>query len=105
MAYAATDLRLTHDRIAQDAVGVDLDVPFQTQHGPPDAGLQNEMRAGVGAQNTRHRAGTAKIRAPLLWLGILGQQAAFFALTAAIVIPVKITTFDTGRCSHGSSRR
>ncbi|MGD0845802.1 MAG: hypothetical protein ABSA06_15765 [Geobacteraceae bacterium] len=69
--------------------------PEPSRRRPVYFGTQFHERAGIRLEDRWDRAGPAQITAP-------GRtdQAAFFMLTTAVVVTVKIGAFGPGRCLH-----
>ena len=58
-------------------------------------GAQHHELARVGAQDGWDRARAAQVAGPAC-----GEQATLFVVAAAVVIPIKIFTFGSGRSFH-----
>ncbi len=99
----ATNLWVFHLDAIFSARGFHLDLLNQTKECSADTGVQDKVRACVCKQNIWYRAGLTKRRLPWLGSRIHLQQAAFFKVLAAIIIPVKIFTLFAVWCFHGFS--
>ena len=99
MTVPAANMRLTHIPVGLFAIGCDLNTPLKARgERAVNHPAQLEELTGIGLQNTWHRAGAAQIRRPGLVRGF--KQVAFFDITAAIVITVKILAFFADRSFH-----
>lgn len=67
-----------------------------------DATFQDQVGAGIGSQNTRHRAAFAQIWFPWWRLGVLGDETTFLMIPPPIVISIVIAAFRACRCNHSS---
>jgi len=59
-----------------------------------------QVRASIGLKDARYRAAKTQGRLPGQGRAGAGEQAAFFLVPAAMIIPIKETAFFTGRCAH-----
>ena len=99
MTFPTADMRLIHILMRLFAIGRDLHAPLKSRgERAADSPPQLKELTGIGLQNTWHRAGAAQIRRPGLVRGF--KQVAFFDITAAIVITVKILAFFADRSFH-----
>ena len=62
--------------------------------------MQNEMWAGIGQLDARNRAGFTQIGGPIPWWRHVSDQSAFFLVTTAKIIAIKIIAFFPGWSSH-----
>ena len=100
MALPAADLRFRNIALRFFAISVHLHTALK--HGSDGTGdlyLELHMLAGIGACDLRDGTCKAQVARPMLTLGL--EQAAFFHITATIVITVEMRAFFSSRCFHG----
>ncbi len=101
----ATDFGVFHFEPVFLAGRLDLNLLNQAKECSADARVQDEVRTRVRDQKIRNWAGLAQCRFPGFGCGVHLQQAAFFKVLAAIIIPVKILALFTVRCFHNFYHR
>jgi hypothetical protein len=99
MTIATTKMRLFNRATCLVTVGGYLDTLLKPgANGSPNLRPELKVLARIGTEYSRHRAGFTKIRSP----GLTGhfQEPAFFHVSSAKVISVKIAAFKSSGCFH-----
>jgi hypothetical protein len=102
MALPAANLRFFYIHVAFRAICRNIYFSTKNDELARDLWGQHQVWTGIGGQNIRNGAGFAQIRGPLNWSLTLINQAAFFMITATIIVTVKILALFTSRCSHAA---
>ena len=103
MALSAADVRFGDVPVRLLAVRAYLHTPLEPGgQGTSDCRAQLQEFTCVGEQNTRNRAGTAKVGAPVQVVRL--KQAALLNAAAPIVVPVEILAFPTRGRAHAQTR-
>jgi hypothetical protein len=84
---------------------VDLDTAAESQHARLQDGLQLEVGAGVGQEESRDRAATAVGGLPAWALRMAAEQAAFLPVVPPMKVGVVVRALLAGGCAHSGSDR
>ena len=104
MAVAAPNFGASDVGETLAAGGGDDDLASEAAPGLSDAGVEQQVPAGVDAQQLGDRTITAQPRRPALAVGrVRPDQASFLLIAAAIVVGVEVPALCAGGRFHGRS--
>ena len=99
MAFPTTYMRLGHIHLHFFTIRRNLNSPLEnSRDGSAHGGIQPQMFAGICTCNSRHRAGLAQIRRPVLPSGF--QQAAFLYVSTTEIVTIKVWALCARRSFH-----
>lgn len=90
---SAADVWIIHKVVGLAAIGMNHHLALETEHGLSDLRGDGHLLASIGALDVWHGAGLTQVGGPAELGRAAADQAAFFIVFAAKVIPVKIAAF------------
>ena len=99
MTFPATHMRLGYILLRFFTIRRNLNSPLENSRDrSAHCGIQPQMFAGICTRNSRHRAGLAQIRRPVLTSGF--QQAAFLYVSTTEIVTIKVWALCARRSFH-----
>ena len=100
MTLSTSYLRFSHLLIRFCAIGAYNHLLFKFTKGPFDLSMEDHMLACVGTDDSGYWAGFTQLGIPISGRRSIPNKAAFFVILAAVIIPVEVTTFNSGWSTH-----
>jgi hypothetical protein len=101
MTFTTTYVRFGYISICLTAVGFDTHFSFKEREWSVCITFEFHMFTCVGLKDVRDWTCKTQVGCPLIFGSL--QQAAFFDLSAAVIVTVEIFTFLTSGCFHKSN--
>lgn len=100
MTFPAANVRFCHRLLSLRAISRHAHARFEDEKRAVNYSIERHVLTRISSQNLWDGARGAQVRFPRLGVASVFQQPAFFVVPATVIIPIKITAFLPGWCTH-----